>query len=633
MPAVRPSETHRVGIGPIRGSGCGLRRAASALLLLLIWCAGPAAAGDPEIRVDLQPSVVEVGGSARLQVQLEGISGGEKPEMPTVDGLDVYESGRSTNFSLVNGRFSRSTIYTYELVARRGGDYTIGPVRITADGRAYESQSLTLRVRTRPPPASAQAAPGGEPPSVDDPIGNVSEEVFARVVVDSEEIYRGQQLILRFQLYRREDVPIAGTRDFRPPATPGFWREDLGPEHHRRVGLDGATYVVTELAWALFPTCEGELIIEPAAIVCHVETRSRRRPRDAFSDFFDRDFFGRGLRDQRAIHLRTDPLRVRVRPLPEEGRLAGFTGSVGDYSISASLDAPRGRVGEPLALTVTVRGAGHIQTIGPPVWPVWDGLRDFDSGDAISLEKRDDGVFGEKQFTQVLVPTRTGELQIPPVQFVFFDPLRERYRRLETEPLELHVEAANVPAGGVSRAGGGSIGDGDELLYIRTDLVTTLRPARSGGASAAWLVHLMPLLALGCAAGVRRRRARLDSDPLLARRVGAHRRALADLRVIGVRADPVKVAREVAELFESYLGAWLDRPPRALARSAVAARLEEAGVSAELAGRVTGLLEWSDEVRFAAAGGEDVAVRRSEARELLGELEGALRRGPLGRGL
>jgi hypothetical protein len=389
--------------------------------------------------------------------------------------------------------------------------------------------------------------------------------------------------------------------------------------------------VVTELAWALFPTRTGELTIEPASIVCYVEERGRRRSRDLFSDFFDRDFFGRSLRDQRPIRLQTDPLRVQVRPLPEEGRLPGFSGSVGDYRVSAGLDASTARVGEPLALTVTVRGEGHIQAIGPPVWPEWDGLRVFDSGDAVTLEKRDDRVLGEKQFTQVLVPTRSGALQIPPVEFIYFDPVREQYRRRRTDPIALQVAEAAGDVGRFVRAGAGTVGEGDELLYIRTDLAGTLRRVGADGAGAVWLVHLLPLAALGLAAMVRRRRARLAADPVLASRARAHRRARSALREIGGRDAPAEVARGLAEIYEAYLGAWLGRPARGLPRRSLAAQLAEAGVPAELIGRLQELLDWSDGVRFAAASGGDVAERHAAARRLLDDIEGALRSGPLGR--
>ncbi|MBD3237971.1 MAG: hypothetical protein GF330_14830 [Candidatus Eisenbacteria bacterium] len=92
------------------------------------------------------------------------------------------------------------------------------------------------------------------------------------------------------------------------------------------------------------------------------------------------------------------------------------------------------------------------------------------------------------------------------------------------------------------------------------------------------------------------------------------------------------MARDLAELLERYLGAWLGRPGRALSRSAVAGALQEAGVPEALAERARALLAWTDEVRFAATGGEQAPQRREEMRELLAQLESALRRGPLGRG-
>src|SRR5262249_12239523 len=78
------------------------------------------------------------------------------------------------------------------------------------------------------------------------------------------------------------------------------------------------------------------------------------------------------------ILLDSDPVEMTVRPLPVEGRLAGFTGAVGDFSS----DTPRlgtnvVRVGEPLRLSVTYRGQGNLARLVPPPVPFsrdWQAL-------------------------------------------------------------------------------------------------------------------------------------------------------------------------------------------------------------------------------------------------------------------
>jgi hypothetical protein len=596
------------------------------------WICGVAWAGEPRIDVRLNHSAVTVGSSVVLTIELEGFSGKAKPTIPTPDGFDIYESGRSTNISLVNGRFSKSTVLTYQLVARKEGTYAIGPITVADKGRSYEAESLTIRVSPRSGSSSSRQTARGQTPQVERDARDAGDKgLFARVEVDKREAFLDEQITLRFKLFRRADVALVGTRNFEPPTCEGFWREDLGPERSYAVEIDGETYGVTELAWAIFPTREGEWEIGPSGIVCYVEERTERRRRDPFSDFFDRGFFGRGFSSQRPVQLRTNPVRVRVGPLPDAGCPTGFTGSVGDYSISAAFDVEEARQGEPLALSATIRGTGHIQTIGFPVWPDWNGLRVYDSGDAVSLEKKNDLIVGEKTFTQVLVPTRTGELRIEPIRFVFFDPDEESYKTISTAPLQIHISAPAISAAGTGS--GGIVPLGEEILYIRTDLLGSLERERQSRFSWPWLLHLIPVLAVAVAVWIRKRRDVLESDPALARRSQACRAAINRLGTIDPHRPSVEMARALADLLEAYLSDWLDREVRGMRRSELRGALLDAAAGPELVARAMSLLAWSDEVRFGSGSCKDAAAQHKALSDLIRDLETVFRRSAFGRRL
>lgn len=600
-------------------------------ITLAALAAFPSHAAEPVINVTLDRSQVSVGEPFFLTIELRGFSGGADPELPRIDGIDAYEAGRSTNISMINGRFSSSTSVNYQMVARREGAFTIGPVTVSSGGRVYSSDPITVQVgaAAAPPPGQAppvsRSAPAGGTPQ---PTGT-ADGLFARVVTDESEASLDEQITLRFQLYRREDVPLLGTRDFTPPTSEGFWREDLGPEQHYTVQIKGQTYVVTELSWALFPTKTGDLEIGPAGIMCFVEERARRRSRDLFSDFFDRDFFGRSLTEQRPISLTTDPVRIHVRALPESGRPAGFSGSVGRYTVSADVDSRDARAGEPVTLTVKVQGSGHIQTIGAPVWPEWNGLRVYDSGEAVSVNKRDNLVVGEKQFTQVLIPTRRGEIVIPAIDFAFFDPDANRYQTVSTAPIPLNV-AAGGPAAGDDEAA--AIAASDEMLYVEGDLMSTLSPRDRGGFSSVWLIHLLPLGAIGAAVWLRRRREVFAGDPLLARRSRAYKRAMRDLRALDGGGSGSEIARRLAYILETYLGDWIGSAGAGLRRGELGARLHDVGLAEPLAQQALAYLAWSDEVRFAAGRAEEANARAAELPALLRSLEDGLRAGAHARG-
>jgi len=598
-------------------------RARAGLLVVLAlgaagWASGPAGADEPSLQVQVDRQEVPEGGSISLTVTLEGFSrqAGD-PEVPRVDGFEIYGRGSSTNITLINGKLSSSTSQSYQLVAQRAGTYVLPPVKVQDKGRVYQSEPITLRVlpaASGQPGRSAAPAPGagrapGAAPSAQRSDGR---SLYAELEASKTEVYLDEQIVLRFFLYQRADVTVYELSDFSPPATEGFWREDLGQQAEQRVRLGGDLYIVREVAWVLFPTKTGDLVIGPGSVVAHVPDRTRR---GFFTSMFDR----------RLVEVATKSLRVRVKPLPAAGRPPDFTGTVGQYEISAAFDPPQARQGEALALTLRVRGSGHIQTIGAPLWPAWEGLRVFDSGEAVSVNKAAGRVEGEKTFTQVLVPTRSGPLTLEPIRFSYFDPARERYVSLSTPPLTLDVQPA---ASGAPGSAGSSyvVPVGEDIFYIRQDLAGGLRRLSGQGLRGVWFVHLIPLIAAAGALWWHGRRSALARDPALARRAQGLKRAQEKLKALDPAAPAAQVASAVAEALEGFLSDWLDAEVRGMRRADLEAELRAAHAPGDLVDEVLGQLAWADDVRFGAGGRGDVAARLAGATRLVGELDAALRK-------
>ena len=76
--------------------------------------------------------------------------------------------------------------------------------------------------------------------------------------------------------------------------------------------------------------------------------------------------------------LDSDPVVARVRPLPKSGILPGFKGAIGMFHMdSPRLSTNRVQVGQPVKLTVHVRGDGNIARLVPPDPPrnkQWQGF-------------------------------------------------------------------------------------------------------------------------------------------------------------------------------------------------------------------------------------------------------------------
>ena len=133
---------------------------------------------------------------------------------------------------------------------------------------------------------------------------------------------------------------------------------------------------------------------------------------------------------------KSDPVTIDVQTLPEEGKTGAFTGGVGNFEVSAALDNTPVKANSPITLKVNVKGKGNTSLVEFPIvqWP--KELKLYESqGKSKNLGQ---GV-SEKTFEVILVPLQKGDVQIPSIDFEFFDPESRTYVRKKTSPIPLSV--------------------------------------------------------------------------------------------------------------------------------------------------------------------------------------------------
>ncbi|MCG9128473.1 BatD family protein [Candidatus Poribacteria bacterium] len=131
--------------------------------------------------------------------------------------------------------------------------------------------------------------------------------------------------------------------------------------------------------------------------------------------------------------LKTEKIAINVQQLPIEGRPAHFTGTVGDYTISAQIDRIRLVVRDALTMTVKFTGNGNHNSIKPPIIQNIDGFR----VDPPVLVNSKDGKTPE--FSFVFIPLKPGILNIPPVAFASFNTKTRSYQTTYTTPFPITV--------------------------------------------------------------------------------------------------------------------------------------------------------------------------------------------------
>ncbi|MEM8546873.1 MAG: BatD family protein [Pseudomonadota bacterium] len=175
---------------------------------------------------------------------------------PDVTGLDehfeILGRSQSSSIALINGRREQSRRWTYTLIPKAAGNFTIPPLRV--DGRA--SEPVTVNVQ------AVQAAAPGEA------------EVFFEVALDTEQSWVQAEVIYTIKLHFRVDVRQTSLTV--PQVTGGeVIVERLADDRRYEDMIAGRTYQVIERSYALFPQASGTFTIEPARFTASLWERGR----------------------------------------------------------------------------------------------------------------------------------------------------------------------------------------------------------------------------------------------------------------------------------------------------------------------------------------------------------------------
>lgn len=582
------------------------------LLAIFLVAAGSARA-EVSVTGSCEPDAIEVGDSAVLTIVVEGASSIDgDPKVSAPEGLSIRSAGESRSFSMVNGRISKSIQIQYVVIPLRPGSYSIGPVEVHAGGRAFTVGPYSLNATQGGSAPASPPSPGTPAPGTGDQTARGgTPPIFVDMRAEPPEVTIGQQTTLIVRFWQRDGVAVFDAQ-FMPAETEGFWKEDLTPERHTRAMRGGASYNVTEIRQALFPTRVGELSVSPARV--RVQFREPGRDRsDPFS------IFGFGGRDREAEPA-SNSCVIRVRPLPQPAP-STFTGAVGRYTIHADTDPDAGRQGEPLTWTVTIRGEGNVSTLAGPRFPDIPGCRSLDGGSNAKVTHDNDIVGGEKRFSRILIPESAGNLDLPSLSWAAFDPAEGRYVTME-------VPARKITIGPASSAGaddGSRARIGAAIRGIRPEgRLQPLSAERPWSQTGFWLIQIVPIGALVAAFMLRRNRARLEQDPEGVRMRRAPRKLRAALqRVASEREDPWGA---LIRAIDAFLADRYGSEVGGMTRSSLAPYLVARGCDPEVAGALANLLREADALRYTPATaqrGEGIGRAVALAADLTARLEDA----------
>ncbi|MEN9785163.1 MAG: hypothetical protein RLZZ299_427 [Pseudomonadota bacterium] len=414
-----------------------------------------AAAWAADARLMLEGSALREGQTVPVELVVNEARVRGVPALAVPEGLQMTFQGQSQQHTIVNFEATSSTTFRYALTALRRGAYILGPYTV-------ETSAGPLQVAPRTVEVGARVAGG-----TDD----------LRVEVDTETAWVGQVLVYHMSF---ETEKALVQRRWSPPSAEGFLVEpSLEPEvSERRATQDGAARTIEELRVALRATAPGRRTL-PGGLLQAQFVVARPRRGDPIFDELAR--FG----DVRAEVFAAPARTVTVRPLPDVGRPADFSGLVGAFRIDATPSGMTLAVGDTLTLDVRVSGNGTLAGVKLPAADV-PGFRVYDDAPQVTSSWKDGAYHAEATLKRALVALEAGRWTVPPIRLVTFDPVAGTWATLATDPVEVEVTGTAAPPAVQSFASPGSAvarTQAEDILPMRTH-ARMLRPLPSRWAPA-----------------------------------------------------------------------------------------------------------------------------------------------------
>ena len=355
---------------------------------------------------------------------------------PTLDNFEILNINRSvstsTSIQIINGQMTTNNQQTITwnmyLYAKKPGTYTIPPATVVLNGKKYNSNELTITVgnstnNNLPQPKANPYYSQNQPE--DNYQVKTNKNLFLQSFVNKKTVYVGEPIYFVEKLYSIYGLDLL---DFKPGTFDGFFTQDFPQNQNiqpQRKVINGKEYLVADLEKKLiFPQKAGQLTISPYYVKVQIIRTS---------------FWGFSVPDK-IKDLYSPALTINVKPLPEQGKPADFSGAVGSFKIKSQIDKTNFKIDEPITLKVIISGTGNFGLFDDPQIQMPASFEKLDPKISDNLSLTAEGLKGEKIYEFIFIPRAPGNFTIPPISFSYFDPKQKKYLTLKTSEINITVE-------------------------------------------------------------------------------------------------------------------------------------------------------------------------------------------------
>ena len=423
-----------------RASAWRLFTAAAAVLAAHVVCAQGTAAG-PTASWAVSTDAIYTDMPFTLTLKVDGFEEEPVPEAPplVIAGCEVSFLGVSpsvaSHIQIINGRRSEwkqvTFNYRWRIVAAATGRYLVPSLSLRQAGVEASTQAVAFEVAELPSTA----------------------DMAVRMSLPERPVWAGETFDVAIEWLVARDVE---SHDFAvplfnidgahvaPPPTPVASQQSVRfgagtgevalPPQRAQVRQGGRDYVRYTFPAEVTLNRPGVVDLGPVQVVARLQVGTAR---DSWG--FRRARYG-------VYRAEGQSRRVTVRALPQAGRPSSFVNAIGSgFSIDVQASRTVVAVGEPIELTLQVRGDGSLTGLSLPPLAGPQALppSQFGVSEGSTVGEVDEAANTKRFTATVRVKSATAE-EIPPIVFSFFDPEAGEYRSVQSAPIALSVDAGRL---------------------------------------------------------------------------------------------------------------------------------------------------------------------------------------------
>ncbi|WP_085640526.1 MULTISPECIES: BatD family protein [unclassified Pseudomonas] len=375
----------------------------TALLLPLLICTATAQAAGLTASVDR--TRLNSGETVELTLESNDVTQFGKPDLaPLEPQFEVRGTRQVNQLNTLNGDNRATTRWIVTLLPKNNGSVVIPPLQL---GDA-QSQPITVQVVESDDRESADSL---------DPV-------FIEASLDQSSVYVQAQAVLTVRIYH--SVSLYDDSSLTPLQIADARIEQLGDTRTYEKDINGVRHGVIEMRYAIYPQHSGLLSIAPQTFSATlVDTRPSA------------DTSTQGPKPGKLMRISSaaTALTVKPKPITYPADAPWLPARSLTLSESWNPEPDHLQVGDSLTRSLTLKAEG-LASSQLPALPATEanGLRRYPDQPVLNNQSGDRGLTGSREEREALVPSRSGAIELPTVEVVWWNTFED------------HLEHSSLPA-------------------------------------------------------------------------------------------------------------------------------------------------------------------------------------------